>query len=315
MSRKATDSHHGLRDVIGIVLLGVAILLFVAQISFDPADIRHLTFPPNNNPHNRIGILGAYLAWGLFLPLGVVAYVVPPLLAFFGLAFLLNFLSYVRERLHWSLLWSAMLIVALTGLLYVFDPADPNRHSQLHDNLGTLSAGGGLGWHTYGQTQHYSFGISLLGKIGASIVYLILGVISLLFLTNFHLGGWVRALLERERPSAKPEKIDIGKSDEEAVLDRRKRDLEKQAKKLQEEVERNSGLGADGKPVPEPTVRDLSIPQFNKGVPKIRKTTLPPGKEIEPAPEGEVISAKEIIAKEPQEVSAATTEDVLGKKS
>ena len=50
------------------------------------------------------------------------------------------------------------------------------------------------------------------------------------------------------------------KSAEETALERRARELEKQAKKLQEEVAR-SGLGADMQPVPEPTVRDLSVPQ------------------------------------------------------
>ena len=59
---------------------------------------------------------------------------------------------------------------------------------------------------------------------------------------------------------------------EEAALDRRARELERQAKQLQEQVAR-SGLGADMQPVPEPTVRDLSVPQ-SKG-PRFRKTTLP----------------------------------------
>jgi hypothetical protein len=45
---------------------------------------------------------------------------------------------------------------------------------------------------------------------------------------------------------------------EEDALERRARDLQKQAKKLQEEVGR-SGLGADMQPVPAPTVRDLSV--------------------------------------------------------
>ena len=45
-----------------------------------------------------------------------------------------------------------------------------------------------------------------------------------------------------------------------------------------------SGLGADMQPVPEPTVRDLSVPQA-KG-PRVRKTTYPdPPKQPAPAAE------------------------------
>ncbi|HXE41396.1 MAG TPA: DNA translocase FtsK 4TM domain-containing protein, partial [Candidatus Baltobacteraceae bacterium] len=196
MSRK-TDSHHGLHDVIGVALLALALLIFAAQISFDSADISHLTFPPNKSAHNWIGPLGAYLAWGFFLPLGVVAYFVPPLLAFFGAAYLLDFLSYVRERLRWSLLWSIMLLVALTGLLYIAD--NGGARGGFPERIGSLSAGGWLGWLTYGQTQNYNFGIAMLGTFGAIIIYTTLGLISLLFLTNFHLGVWVRALLQKEK--------------------------------------------------------------------------------------------------------------------
>ena len=89
------------------------------------------------------------------------------------------------------------------------------------------------------------------------------------------------------------------------ALEKRKRELEQHLR----EQAANSGLGADGKPVPEPTVRDLRVPQ-NK-VPALR----PAAKEAavaEPVPkplppvEGVVIPAKE--------VDAATQEDILGKK-
>src|SRR5205085_1337552 len=84
-----------------------------------------------------------------------------------------------------------------------------------------------------------------------------LDLISLLFLTNFQLGPWVRGIWSRDSESK-------DETPEERALARRARDLQKQAKKLQEEVDR-SGLGADLQPVPEPTVRDLSISQSKSG--------------------------------------------------
>src|SRR5208282_3591524 len=91
----------------------------------------------------------------------------------------------------------------------------------------------------------------------------------------------------------------------ETALDRRARELEKQAKKLQEEVAR-SGLGADMQPVPEPTVRDLSVPSAKSAR----------GKRVSPAETpGESVSATAGEAAAPREVAPATTGDILGKKS
>ena len=101
-----------------------------------------------------------------------------------------------------------------------------------HEIIGAQSSGGWLGYITYGQTQHYNYGLSLLGNLGAIIVYATLGLISLLFLTNFRLGEWIRTWLDKEYVKAKPEP----KSAEESALEKRARELEKQAKKLQEEV-------------------------------------------------------------------------------
>jgi DNA segregation ATPase FtsK/SpoIIIE, S-DNA-T family len=301
MSRKTgSDSHNGFGDVIGVALLAIALLLLVAQLSFDRYDLSFFRDPHNKPIHNWIGPLGAYLAWGSFLPLGLVGYLLPWLLAAFGAAYLLNFLGYLRERLRWSLLWSAMLIVSLTGLLYLAD--NGGERGNLHKTIGAQSIGGWLGWLTYGQTQDRDFGFSLLGPLGATIIYSALCLISLLFLTNFQLGEWIRAFVGKKSAPVETEK----KSAEEIDLDRRARDLEKQAKKLQEEVSR-SGLGADLQPVPEPTVRDLSVPQ-SKG-PRFRKTTLPETKTtapVAPNDEGEVIPAPEI--------AAATMEEILGKK-
>jgi S-DNA-T family DNA segregation ATPase FtsK/SpoIIIE len=135
--------------------------------------------------------------------------------------------------------------------------------------------------------------------VGATIVFLMLIFISVLLLTNFQFGQWLRGVWASAaggKAAATPD---------EKALERRARELKTQAKKLEQEVER-SGLGADLKPVPEPTVRDLSVPQ-NKS-PRGKKPAQPePVREPEPAEEGEVIPAREI--------QAATTADILGKKS
>jgi S-DNA-T family DNA segregation ATPase FtsK/SpoIIIE len=102
---------------------------------------------------------------------------------------------------------------------------------------------------------------------------------------------------------------------QEKALERRARELEREAKRLQEQVAR-SGLGADLQPVPEPTVRDLTVPRTRPAGKGAARTGAPVAEEEvaspEPAPdltgqEGDVITAKEI--------AAATTGDILGDKS
>jgi len=305
MARKPGDdfnSKNGLNDVIGIALLVVALLLLVSQLSFDRFDISYIKEPHNKPVHNWIGPFGAYLGWFSFLPFGLAAYLLPWIFAVFGVAFLLNFPGHLRERWRWSALWTGLFLVSVTGLLHIFGGA--GWFGKIHENIGAPNAGGWLGYLTFGQTEKYNFGFSLLGGLGATIVYASLGLISLLFLTNFHLGGWIRALLD----SAPENEL---KSADELALEKRARELEKQKSRLEEEMQKTgSGLGADGLPVPEPTVRDLSVPQA-KG-PRVRKTTLPPepAKEIQPASEpvevGDVIPARE--------VAAAVTDEIPGKK-
>jgi S-DNA-T family DNA segregation ATPase FtsK/SpoIIIE len=297
MSRKASsDSADGFGDIIGVVLLAAALLLLVAQWSFDRNDISFLTTEIAKPAHNWIGRLGAYFAWMVFFLLGAAAYLVPLLLALFGAAYLFNFLGHLRQRLKWSALWTALMLIALTGLMHVMTNA--NVFGRLHEKVGAHSAGGMLGYLTYGQTERYEFGLSLAGPVGATIIYATIYLVSLLFLTNFRLGEWLRNLI-----AGTPGISDKAVSEEEAALERRARELEKQAKRLQEEVAR-SGLGADLQPVPEPQVRDLSVPQVKPG--RARKSGQPsPVKEPEPADEVVVIPSRE--------VGAATAADVLGK--
>ncbi|MBE0540815.1 MAG: DNA translocase FtsK [Verrucomicrobia bacterium] len=293
MSRKASsEPAKGFGDVIGVALLAAALLLLVAQFSFDRYDLASVRIPPNKPVHNWIGPFGAHFAHWFFLLFGVAAYFLPLLFAAFGVAYLFNILGYLRQRSKWSLLWATVLVLALTGLLHTLHVN--GWSGGVNERIAASSPGGFLGDLTF----EYAFW--LLGATGAIIVYATLGLISLLFLTNFQLGIWLRGWFGGQHETA-----DANLPEEEAVLERRARELARQAQKLQEEVAR-SGLGADMQPVPEPTVRDLSVPQAKPG--RGRKTT-PSEPTTEPLPPDEV----EIIPA--REIGQATAAEVLGKKA
>jgi S-DNA-T family DNA segregation ATPase FtsK/SpoIIIE len=289
MARKVSadsESSRGFYDIIGIVLMCFAMLLLAALLSYHPHDVPANAVPPNPSVHNWIGPFGAWMAHYWFLWAGIAAYLFPVLFFAVGLGCFLDVFAYLRRR--WA--WALVLAVCCMGLLDLYK----GYFEQLHRNL-NAEVGGVLGLVL---NQH--FGGGCFGTVGATIIFLMLYFISLLFLTNFQLGEWVRRLWGRRADA------EGAPSSEEEVLDRRARDLQKQANKLQDEVQR-SGLGADGQPVPAPTVRDLSVSQPNKAGRGKKSAQLEPVKEPASAEEVEVIPARE--------VAAATVGDILGKKA
>src|SRR5271170_5450521 len=105
MARKSSadpDTGHGFGDIIGVILLALALLLFVAQWSFDRYDVAFVHIPPNKPAHNWIGPLGAQMAYGCFLVFGLASYTLPVLLALFGMAYVFEGFAYLRRRWPWA---------------------------------------------------------------------------------------------------------------------------------------------------------------------------------------------------------------------
>ncbi|MBL9171101.1 MAG: DNA translocase FtsK [Verrucomicrobiales bacterium] len=306
MASKEPDpstSQRGFADIIGILLIAGALLLFASQISFDRADVRINRAGPVMPMHNWIGGFGAYLANGFFLCFGVAAFALPFLLGLFGLGYLLQILTYLRHR--W---WAGLLLfVATLGLLDLYS----SNLKSLCTSLNAPSAGGlaGMGMN--------SLIFNNFGKPGATILFALMYFIGLGFLTHFNLGEWLR---ERVNRATEAQEIEQGLSPEERKLSKRKRELEKEAARLRDEIDQkekaekpekggaakpaSAGLGADLQPVPAPMVRDLSVPQPRTGKPQKSKPAPEPIEEPEEL-EGEVIKAKEI--------AAATSEAILGR--
>lgn len=283
------ETHAGFNDVVGIILLAGAVLLSVALFSYDRNDLAYNNSSPNNPVHNWIGSVGAYSAFACFFMFGAAAYLWPVLLLGFGLTSFIDLFAYLRHRL----VWAALFVVAGMGILDLHSSwVIEWFHLKVAQDM--VRAGGLIGMVMNELIFNH------FGKVGATIIFATLYLISLLYLTNFQLGEWVRAIWQR-RAAALAAADPF--SAEEKALERRARDLQKQAKKLEEQAG-PTGLGADMKPVPEPTVRDLSIPQLPTKTPK--PSRAPAERVAEPAVEvGEIITAKEI--------AAATTEDILGK--
>lgn len=249
-NEKEPPPERGEGGILGLVLLVAAVFLLLAQFSFDKNDVAFNTAEPNQDIHNLVGRVGAKLALLTFVAFGAAAYLLPPLLVLLGAVPFWEPAQHLRRR--WP--WCVVLLLCLVGL---FDLLPRAAFERIVSAINSGSAGGWFGmWLNQYLFKHF------LGTVGATLVYLTLYAIGLHYLTNFTLLDWARGLFVRGDNSA------VSTDDmtaEELVLAQRARELEKEAKRLQGEVEKankaklgkaeplaGADLGADGQPLPTP---------------------------------------------------------------
>lgn len=265
--------------------MGFAALLLVALFSYDPHDVSKNGLPVNEPIHNWIGTFGAWMGYYFLLWFGLAAFFFPVLLFFLGLGCFFEAFSYLRRR--W--LWLVAFMICGTGLLDLH----ANLLSAMADRL-NIPAGGVMGVCL----NRFVFGY--FGKVGATILFLMIYFISLLYLTNFQLGVWIRRLAGKGS--------EVVADVQAAKLERKALQLKAEKERLQRAVEQaqKAGVGADGQPLPAPEVRDLSVP-----VRRSRRAQKPEP-EVEEA-ESELDEPLMTISQ--AEVKAASTEDILGEEN
>ena len=253
---------------------------------------------------------------------------IPFLMMLFGVSLVTHYLSHLRHK--WKG-WAAALVymLGITGLLGLF--TDNDLIKNVIEAKGLASLGGYLGWGV-----NFIFGV--FGDWGSGILYTALILSSLYFLTNLQpieIWHWTVDAWENWRDRLDQSGLAAGAPHQKSIKRKTKRlerDLQKQKKAIEqkieqttEELEADQGLGADLKPVPKPTVRDLSVLDAEQR----NKTT----DEAEPDPDevemGAVITAEEVKAcadepdaeakpeipdepSGPTDHKAASTDDILG---
>ena len=308
------------------MLLTGALLLLLALHTFNAGDLASNKIPPNDPPENAIGAAGARIADIAFFLTGYAAHMIPFLLIIFGVSLVTPYFDHLRHK--WKG-WVAALVymVSIMGLLEVYK----DGFKVLIDDKGMPSLGG-----IFGMGIHFLF--HWFGGIGSTIIYSALLLSSLYFLTNLQpveIWHWTVDTWGNWRDRREQTGLVAGEPYQKSIKRKTKqleRDLQKQKKAVKQEIEQttvkldsNQGLGADLKPVPKPTVRDLSVLDAEQR----NKTT----DEAEPNPDevemGAVISAEEVKASAdepgaeakpekpdepsgPTEHKAASTDDILG---
>ena len=313
--KKATRSKvedRGSVDVLGILYISFAVLLFGALGSYDAGDLAINRQPPNEVIQNLMGRFGAWAAYVSFFVFGGAAFILPVLLLGFGMAHYLPILKYLSHSYR-TRFAAIGVVLSCMGVLDLYT----DSLIWLRSAITSKGAGGYIG-HLLNEMFVYVF-----NETGAMTLYITVYATSLVAFTNFDVSAFLRELWDRYQD--RRDRMDADASLQERELKRQERELAKQEKQLrkkirtaappvEESVEDLAEEEPEKEPVPEPTVRDLSVTS-SSGRRKPSKSDPIPGKEEVseeiPAEHDEVELGETIHIEE--EAPAATTADILGK--
>ena len=279
-------------EVLGLILLGAGTLLFLALVSYSPADVPSWLFfskqgAPEAVTENFIGPVGAVVAGFTYFLLGAAAYLLAVVLIGFGGAKFLTADLGLKKRLGWM---AAFILsgACLAGI-------QPWLLQSWKEHFNILGPGGWIGL-ALGKTVL----AGLLGVIGATILLTIFYLASLILMTGMHPVKFCQAVMVavpewfRVRREAKLEKkrLEQEAAVEEALTNtprskratpartRRKTSMEDEEDTEEDDTGEEEAIPAV--PFPEPKIIDT-------GAAPVRKPPAPaPPKKKETGPLGAV---------------------------
>ena len=279
-------------EVLGLILLGAGTLLFLALVSYSPADVPSWLFfskqgAPEAVTENFIGPVGAVVAGFTYFLLGAAAYLLAVVLIGFGGAKFLTADLGLKKRLGWM---AAFILsgACLAGI-------QPWLLQSWKEHFNILGPGGWIGL-ALGKTVL----AGLLGVIGATILLTIFYLASLILMTGMHPVKFCQAVMVavpqwfRVRREARLEKkrLEQETAVEEALANtprskratptrtRRKTSMEDEEDTEEDDTEEEEAIPAV--PFPEPKIIDT-------GAAPVRKPPAPgPPKKKETGPLGAV---------------------------
>lgn len=115
---KQTNKNTFSRELAGILYLSASILIAFSLFSYDWHDIRYLNETTNHPTANWIGIIGAYLAFGLYWLIGWASNFLPFITSYLGISSLFRKNYRLQESSIWMLVFllSASCFIQVLGL-------------------------------------------------------------------------------------------------------------------------------------------------------------------------------------------------------
>ena len=153
-------------EVIGILLLALAIFVFISLITYHCGDILQEKVPPNKPLGNWGGIVGAYLAYWLFFTIGRIAsFVIPVAIIFWGG---IKCRAIKVEKWPLRIVGIVLLLLSLCVILGL----------SFKEYVANFPAGGYIG-------DSLLKPLSVFGRIGAYLVVVTVIIVSLPLATEF----------------------------------------------------------------------------------------------------------------------------------
>ncbi len=292
MARKKKKKHENIRrQALGVLFLGVAILIFLAILSFDVSDPVNLDVNGNRiKVSNWLGPLGSSVSYFLMQwTLGYPILALPLLMALFAIAAIQRKSFKHLGRPVWLLLlWAFLLSVVL---------AMPEAVAKMGAVTEYYPSGLIGGWLA-------SQLVIYLGKIGSlflvSLLLIVLIIVSIrieIAAILSGMGGWFSAIGQFivKRWNNLREKI------RQKLALRRQRKIDAKKKKFEKYKKKEKPDGAE---------EDEEIPEINLGEPLIKKPPEP----TEPAPEPVRKPKQEVPEEDPETKMIQTTlDDIIAK--
>ncbi|MFC1809745.1 DNA translocase FtsK 4TM domain-containing protein [Candidatus Omnitrophota bacterium] len=71
-----------INEILGLILLAISAFLLISFLTYDVGDIPFFVAEVSSPVNNSAGLIGAYVAFGVFLALGYCGYLIPFVFAF-----------------------------------------------------------------------------------------------------------------------------------------------------------------------------------------------------------------------------------------
>ena len=174
------------REIVGILLITLAVLLFLSLWSFSLHDVGWSGFPESDmvmergSPQNLVGLVGAYIAKGLIWLVGSAALAIPFVILVYAIRMFLT-----ERKSVTTILGSVLLVLGLSMLVWLHHPVSVQV---LEDGITSGVYAGHVGAWTAGKLE------PLFGRWGATILLGALMLVSLLLITSFSLSAGVGSI-------------------------------------------------------------------------------------------------------------------------
>lgn len=185
--RAPSPPSHIQREVIGVILIAMSLLMLLSLLSFVPGEAQKVAsgHPMESPPQNLIGSFGALLASAFFYGMGGAAYLFPLLLGRLGVRCFSQAPVSLRFRTAVS---SLAAVFFLSAFLHLETTGVPT----LMNGMTALGMGGGVVGQAIAEGLR-----AIFAGTGAHILIIAGFMVSFLLTTPLSLAEWVRRLPER----------------------------------------------------------------------------------------------------------------------